>query len=104
MIGDRHKRAALYFAWALVFASTFTAGVYTLGLFVDTESVGTAEDPNTIEVAEEFAEGDLFGGGHDFGNDWFGNGGFGNGGNAGNAGNAALGVVGMSGLCSRWLR
>lgn len=104
MIGDSHKRAALYLAWAIVFASTFTAGVYTLGLFVDSESVGTAEDPNTIEVAEEFAEGDLFGGGHDFGNDWFGNGGFGNGGNAGNAGNAALGALGMLRLRSRRFR
>ena len=64
-------------------------------------SVGTAEDPNTIEVAEEFAEGDLFGDGHDFGNDWFGNGGFGNGGNTGNAGNAALGALGMLRLRSR---
>lgn len=91
------RRFGLYLAWIVVFASTFTAGVYTVGMFVDVESVGTAEDPNSIEVAEEFLSGDsLDGGGFGndaSGNDGFGNGGFGNGGNAGNAGNAYLGTI-----------
>lgn len=94
MTRPRLRRLTLYVAWVVVFASTFTAGVYTVGMFVDVESVGTAEDPNSIEVAEEFVDGDGdTPGGGEFANDGFGNGGFGNGGNAGNAGNAYLGAI-----------
>lgn len=52
--GSTRKLLAVYLAWAIVFGLAFGAGGYTMGHFVDIESIGNADSPNTFEAAGNF--------------------------------------------------
>ena len=46
----RSRRWAIYAVWVAVLVVSFAAGGVTLGLLTDYESVGTEDDPNTVQV------------------------------------------------------
>ena len=46
---------AIYVVWLVILVVSVAAGSYTLGFLVDTESIGTAEDPNSFQAVDEWA-------------------------------------------------
>lgn len=46
---------ALYVAWAVILVVSLLAGGYTLGFLVDTESIGTSNNPNAFQAVEEWS-------------------------------------------------
>ncbi|WP_152042423.1 hypothetical protein [Salinigranum salinum] len=46
---------AIYVVWLVILLVSVVAGSYTLGFLVDTESIGTAEDPNSFQAVDEWA-------------------------------------------------
>jgi hypothetical protein len=46
---------AIYAVWLVILLVSVMAGSYTLGFLVDTESIGTAEDPNSFQAVDEWA-------------------------------------------------
>jgi hypothetical protein len=46
---------AIYAVWLVILLVSVMAGSYTLGFLVDTESIGTTEDPNSFQAVEEWA-------------------------------------------------